>query len=455
MADFDFIVIGGGSGGIASARRAAAHGARVALIERGPLGGTCVNVGCVPKKVMWNAAQVAKAVHDAPSYGLQVDFSGLDWSELRRRRDRSIERLQGIYAANLESSGVTVLRGSARFTSSHTVEVEGQRLSAPHVLLATGSRPLLPVVPGATFGATSDDFFWLDQRPESVAVVGGGYVAVEVACTLLALGSKVTLLCRAERLLRHFDAVLGERLAEAMAKDGAQLHFGVTALRLERDDSGLIRVHTSDAVTRSFDWVLWAIGRAPVTQGLGLQSAGVELQASGHVRVDDFQNTTAAGVYALGDVSDRNGLTPVAIAAGRKLADRLFGGQAAARLEYVDIPSVIFSHPPIGTVGLSEAEACARYGAHNVRVYESRFTNLYYTVCDERRATEIKVVTRLPDEKLLGIHMIGLAADEVIQGFAVALKMGGTKADLDRTVAIHPTAGEELVTLTRHRLGAS
>jgi glutathione reductase (NADPH) len=186
-----------------------------------------------------------------------------------------------------------------------------------------------------------------------------------------------------------------------------------------------------------------------------LQSAGVELQASGHVRVDDFQNTTAAGVYALGDVSDRNGLTPVAIAAGRKLADRLFGGQAAARLEYVDIPSVIFSHPPIGTVGLSEAEACARYGAHNVRVYESRFTNLYYSVCDERRATEIKVVTRLPDEKLLGIHMIGLAADEVIQGFAVVLKMGGTKADLDRTVAIHPTAGEELVTLTRHRLGAS
>jgi glutathione reductase (NADPH) len=461
MTAFDYIVVGGGSGGIASARRAASHGAKVLLVERGHWGGTCVNVGCVPKKIMWTAASVAKAVDVAPDFGLGVTSRELDWPTLKRKRDAAVAHLRGLYEKGLSTAGVSTLQGSARFVASpsaaeHCIDVDGVRYSAPHVLIATGSHPYVPDVVGAELGSTSDDFFALTHQPRDVAIVGSGYIAVELTSTLLALGSKVTMLVRGQSLLSHFDGMLGPALAEELRKDGATLHFNTSVTALRRgtvSGAPTINAELNNGQTTEFDWLLWATGRSAVTDGLGLATIGVDLTRTGKVRVDHFQNTSVTGVYSVGDVAEGEMLTPVAIAAGRKLADRLFGGQPDAQLDHENIPSVIFSHPPIGTVGLAEAEAVARHGAEAIRVYESRFTNLFYAVCEDRRPTQIKLVTRLPEEKILGVHVIGLGADELIQGFAVAVKMGATKADFDRTVAIHPTAAEELVTMTKYRPG--
>jgi glutathione reductase (NADPH) len=320
-------------------------------------------------------------------------------------------------------------------------------------LIATGSQPVVPAIPGAELGSTSDDFFALEQQPGEVAIVGSGYIAMELASTLLALGSRVTMLVRGQQLLSHFDAMLGSALAEELRKDGATLRFNTSVAALDRGGAGRVRARLNNGETADFDWLLWAIGRGATTEGLGLPAAGVELTATGQIQVDASQNTSAAGIYALGDVTDAEKLTPVAIAAGRKLADRLFGGKSDSKLGHDNIPTVVFSHPPIGTVGISETEAVSRHGAEAIRVYESRFTNLYYALIQDRRPTHIKLVTRLPDERILGVHVIGLGADELIQGFAVAVKMGATKADFDRTVAIHPTAAEELVTMTQFRAG--
>lgn len=468
---FDYIVIGGGSGGIASARRAASYGAKVMLVERAHLGGTCVNVGCVPKKIMWTAASVAKAVQVAPDFGLDLDVRGLDWPALKRKRDAAVLHLRGLYEKGLSTAAVHTLRGTARLVTANTVEVAGVQYTAPHVLIATGSQPDVPSIAGADLGSTSDDFFALEQQPRDVAIVGSGYIAVEIASTLLALGSKVTMLVRGKSLLSHFDALLGAALAEELQKDGATLRFNTPVTALGRgtdparamspgEESRACRAPTVNAQLSNgeaveFDWLLWATGRRAVTEGLGLSALGVKLTNAGKISVDRFQDTSVTGVHALGDVAEGEMLTPVAIAAGRKLADRLFGGKPADALNHENIPSVIFSHPPIGTVGIGEAEAVARHGADTIRVYESRFTNLFYAVCQDRRPTHIKLVTRLPQEHILGVHVIGLGADELIQGFAVAVQMGATKADFDRTIAIHPTAAEELVTLTKYRSGRS
>jgi glutathione reductase (NADPH) len=458
---FDYIVIGGGSGGIASARHAASHGAKVMLVERAHLGGTCVNVGCVPKKIMWTAASVAKASQVASEFGFGcgtasgVRTDELDWALLKQKRDAAVQHLRGLYENGLSGVGVTTLRGTARLMAPNTVEVDGTRCSAPHILIATGSQPTVPAIPGALFGATSDDFFALEQQPREVAVVGSGYIAVELASTLLALGSRVTMLVRGPALLSHFDALLGNALADELRKDGVSLRLETGVTAVERTTDSKARAVLSTGETADFDWLLWAIGRSAVTEGLGLSAVGVELTPAGQIQVDAFQNTSAAGIYALGDVTAAEKLTPVAIAAGRKLADRLFGGKPDSKLDHDNIPTVIFSHPPIGTVGITEAAAVALHGVEAIRVYESRFTNLYYALLLDRRPTHIKLVTQLPEEKILGVHVIGLGADELIQGFAVAVQMGATKADFDRTVAIHPTAAEELVTLTKYRSGTA
>jgi glutathione reductase (NADPH) len=448
QAEFDYLVVGGGSGGIASARRAAALGARVLLVESGRLGGTCVNVGCVPKKVMFNAASVAEALGAAPDFGFDLSVRGLDFGVLRQRRDAYVTRLNDIYARNLDKAQVQLRRGRAQFEADGSVRVGTERLTAPHILVAVGGAPRWPRIPGAELGMVSDDIFALEHRPERLLIVGAGYIAVEFAGIFRALGTSVTLAYREAALLRHFDAMLGEALCEEMARQGIQREPYSVPLRLERTPDGNLRLHRQlGEALEGFDAVLWAIGRVPATAGLGLERLGITLSETGHIPVDAYQNSAAAGIYSVGDVTGHFELTPVAIAAGRRLAERLFGGQPEAKIEYENIPTVVFSHPPIGTVGLSEFQAREQYGDAAVKAYQARFTNLYYALGEHTPRTNIKLITVGPEERVVGLHVIGLGADELLQGFAVAIRMGATKSDFDRTLAIHPTAAEEVVTL--------
>lgn len=447
MESFDYLVIGGGSGGLASARRAAKYGAKVALVEAGRLGGTCVNVGCVPKKVMWNAASVAEMLGFAKDYGFDVEAPAFDWLKVKRSRDAYVERLNGIYQRNLDIDEVHLVRGFAKFVDAKTVEVGDQTLTAKHVLIATGGRPKIPKIPGAELGMTSDGFFELEHQPSCVAVAGAGYIAVELAGVFATLGTETTLLLRKEHPLRTFDSLLRETLLEAMLDQGISIETRKEIDRVEKMADGRLCLVSGDARLEGYDNLIWAIGRVPNTDKIGLETTGVDTDFDGHVKVDEFQNTNVEGVYALGDVAGKWLLTPVAIAAGRKLADRIFNGQEDARLEYEDIPTVVFSHPPIGTVGLTEEQADEQYGADAVKCYTARFTNMFYSPATKKHPTAMKVVTVGAKERVVGIHVIGLGADEMMQGFAVAVRMGATKADLDRTVAIHPTSSEELVTM--------
>ena len=442
---YDFLVIGGGSGGLAAAKRAASHGARAAVAEPAALGGTCVNVGCVPKKVMWNAAGIAEAFRDAPGYGFDGPAPELDWGRLVAARGAYIERLNGIHQRNLDVAGVAWLRGRGRLLGEGAVEVGGERYTAGHILIATGGQPRWPDIPGAELGITSDGFFGLERQPRRVAVVGAGYIAVELAGVLNSLGSEVTMLLRREHLLGGFDALLRETLMDEMSGAGVNFLTCIHMAAVEEADDGKVLVSEDGRRTGPFDEVVWAIGRDPNTEGLGLADAGVATGEDGTVTVDEWQDTGVEGIHALGDVTGPAPLTPVAIAAGRKLADRLFGGRPEARMDYADIPSVVFSHPPIGTVGLTEAEAEEAYGQGGYRVYTTTFKDMYYALLEHKVATAMKVITVGPQEKLAGIHVIGRGADEMIQGFATTLKAGGTMDDLRRTVAIHPTAGEEMV----------
>ncbi len=447
MEELDYLVIGGGSGGLASARRAALHGAKVGLIEAGKLGGTCVNLGCVPKKVMYNAAHLGTLLEDAADYGFDIERKGFDWKALKTSRDAYLARLNQIYARNLALDEVKRFSGRARFVDSGVVQVGDQRLCAKHILIAVGGSPRVPKLPGAELGITSDGFFALEQPPEWVAIVGAGYIGVELAGIFHALGSRVTLVLRGEKLLRNFEPVLREALLEEMTAVGIDIVSSFNVAALSPAEGNMLNLANDHGESFDcFDSVLWAIGRTPNTDDLGLERAGVRLDAEGHVIVDEWQNTNVDGVYAVGDVTGKVQLTPVAIAAGRKLADRLFGGDAEAKVDYNNVPTVVFSHPPIGTVGLTEDEARARFGG-SVKCYATRFDTIYHAVTRRKSKTVMKVVTAGPREKVVGIHVIGMGADEMIQGFAVALVMGATKADLDRTIAIHPTAAEELVTL--------
>ncbi|NNC24356.1 glutathione-disulfide reductase [Salinisphaera sp. USBA-960] len=448
-ASYDLIVLGGGSGGIATARRAAAHGANVLLVEPGRLGGTCVNVGCVPKKVMWHAADFAERAEHAVDYGFDGERPAHDWGRLVANRRTYIERLNGVYERNLRADGVEHVAGFGAFVAPRTVRVSGVDYAANHVLIATGGRAQRPSIAGAELGTDSDGFFEWQALPASVAIAGSGYIACELAGVLAELGSHVTLLLRREHVLRDFDAMLGEKLIEHLQAAGIDVQFNRETTALAKTSDGQVQATFTDGQTsQPFERFLWAVGREPNTADLGLETAGLEPNSSHAIEVDEWQDTRVPGVHALGDVTPAPELTPVAIAAGRNLADRLFGGQRDARLDYTNIPSVVFTHPPIGTVGLSEAVARRIYGDDAIRVYTSQYVALYHGVLNNKTASAMKLVCAGPDETVVGAHVIGDGADEMLQGIAVAVKMGATKADFDATVAIHPTSAEEFVTMT-------
>jgi glutathione reductase (NADPH) len=444
---YDLAVIGGGSGGLACAQRAAEYGAKVILMEPGRLGGTCVNVGCVPKKIMWNAAHLAHGLHDAAEYGFSVADYAHDWTLLKRKRDAYVVRLNGIYERNLLSRKVELHRAKARFTGPHTLEAGGRRIEASHIVIATGGRPALPPIPGCELGITSDGFFELETRPQRIVLVGSGYVAVELAGVFAALGSQVTLVLRGRAVLKDFDDMLGLALLRHFAAQGIEIVSTGHPAALRRLAGDSYELELRDGrVLKPLDAVLWAVGRVPHFEDLGLKAAGVEHDMHGFIRTDKFQETNVPGVYAIGDIAGRLALTPVAIAAGRRLSDRVFGGQSERFLDYENVPTVVFSHPPIGTVGLSEAAARERHG-ETVTTFVSRFVPLYHAMTSEKPLTEMKLVTVGPEQRIVGAHVIGPGADEMLQGFAVAVRMGATKRDFDDTVAIHPTSAEELVAM--------
>jgi len=440
----DYLVIGGGSGGIASARRAAQYGARVAVVEAARLGGTCVNVGCVPKKVMWSAAGIAETLHQAADYGFALDGVRLDWPRLVQARNAYVERLNGIYKELLDGSKVTLLRGHARFAGPDAVTVNGDTYRARHILIAAGGRPAVPALPGAQLGIDSDGFFALTEQPRRVVVIGAGYIAVELAGVLRALGSEVALTIRGDTVLRSFDTLVQGAVTGHLEAAGIAVQRGFVPAGIERRADGLAVLASDGRSVAGYDCVIWAVGRAPCSDDLGLELAGVSVDADGHIPVDAFQNTNVPGIHAVGDITGRAPLTPVAIAAGRRLADRLFDGQSERKLDYDNIPSVVFAHPPVGSVGLTEAQARAAHG-DAVRIYSTRFTDMYYALGSHRPQTVAKLVCVGPEERVVGMHVVGRGADEMTQGFAVAIKMGACKRDLDDTVAIHPTASEELV----------
>ncbi|NNL06605.1 MAG: glutathione-disulfide reductase [Gammaproteobacteria bacterium] len=442
---YDLIAIGAGSGGLAVAERAAAYGKKVAVIDGGAIGGTCVNNGCVPKKVMWYAAQIAHAVDDASSFGISATRGDTDWTRLINAREQYIDNINRYWHGYVADSGIDTIEGYARFVDATTVTVNGQNITADHIVVATGGQPIVPPLPGAELGITSDGFFNLKELPRKVAVIGGGYIGIELSGMLHALGSDVSLFAMEDRLLSQFDPMISEELQAQMQSSGIDVHTAFLVNALEQTDAG-IAVHGANSQLDGFDTVIWAVGRRPNTRNLGLDAAGVETQPNGVIPVDDHGNTNVGGIYAVGDVIGKICLTPVAIAAGRKLADRLFNSAAYSPLDYINIPTVVFAHPPIGTVGLNENEARQRYG-NNVKVYSSRFTPMRYALGGHGASSAMKLVCAGRDEKIVGIHLIGDGVDEMLQGFAVAVNMGATKADFDRTIAIHPSSAEELVTM--------
>lgn len=446
---FDYICIGGGSGGIASANRAARYGAKVALIEAKDLGGTCVNVGCVPKKVMWHGAQVAEAIKlYAKDYGFDATLNNFNWSTLVESRQAYIGRIHQSYDRVLGNNKIEVIRGFAKFVDAKTVEVNGEHYTADHILIAVGGRPSIPDVPGAEYGIDSNGFFGLQEQPKRVAVIGAGYIAVEIAGVLHALGSETHLFCRKQSPIRSFDPMVIETLMEVMKEEGPTLHTNSVPKEIVKEADGSLTLHLENGNSQNVDTLIWAIGRHPATDAINLAATGVEINDRGYIKVDEFQQTNVPGIYCVGDIMEGGiELTPVAVKAGRQLSERLFNNKPDAKMDYNLVPTVVFSHPPIGTIGLTEPEAIEQYGEDNVKVYSSSFTAMYTAVTAHRQPCRMKLVCAGPDEKVVGLHGIGFTVDEMIQGFAVAMKMGATKADFDSVVAIHPTGSEEWVTM--------
>jgi glutathione reductase (NADPH) len=442
---FDLIVVGGGSGGLAVAEKAAAFGRRVAVIEPAKLGGTCVNNGCVPKKIMWYAANLAHAVDDANAFGISASRGATDWQKLVGGREAYIHRIHAYWNDYVDDSGITRIDGSARFVDARTVEVEGKLCTAEHIVVATGGQPIVPPVPGAELGITSDGFFALTEQPRRVAIIGAGYIGVELAGVLRALGSEVSVVALEKRVLATFDTMISDVLLDEMRKQGIALHLGFEVAALAKTDAGIALDAHDGTRLDGFDCVIWAVGRTPNTRALDLEKAGVELRANGIVPTDEYQNTSVPGIYAIGDITGRTPLTPVAIAAGRRLAERLFDDQPSRKVDYANVPSVVFAHPPVGTVGLTEQQARERH--RRVTVYQTDFTPMRHALSQHGVTTAMKLVCVGEEQRVAGIHLVGDNVDEMLQGFAVAVKMGATKADFDNTIAIHPVSAEELVTM--------
>ncbi|WP_392561550.1 glutathione-disulfide reductase [Orbus sturtevantii] len=445
---YDYIAIGGGSGGIASANRAASYGKKCAIIEAKELGGTCVNVGCVPKKIMWYGAQIAEAIKNyGPDYGFDTTINQFSWQKLIESRTAYIDRIHQSYDRVLMNNKVDVIKGYAKFIDQKTVEVNGEQYTADHILIAVGGVPFIPNIPGAEYGITSDGFFDLAEQPKRVAVVGAGYVACEIAGVLHALGSEVHQFVRKDTPLRSFDPMLIYTLMGVIKEEGQQLHSGAIPKSVEKNSDGSLCLQLENGEKYEVDCLIWAVGRKPATEKMNIEVTGLKLNNSGFIEVDKYQNTNIAGIYSVGDDTGAIALTPVAVAAGRRLSERLFNNKPNEHLDYSNVPTVIFTHPPIGTVGLTEPEAIETYGRDNIKTYQSSFTAMYTAVTQHRQPCKMKLVCAGKDEKIVGIHGIGYGMDEILQGFAVALKMGATKQDFDNTIAIHPTAAEEFVTM--------
>ncbi len=442
--DFDLFTIGAGSGGVRASRIAAAHGARVAVAEERYLGGTCVNVGCIPKKLLVYASEFGDAFADAAGFGWAPGHPSFDWQKLIANKDREIERLNGVYERLLTGAGARVIRGRAELLDPHTIAIDGARITANHVLVATGGWPTVPQVAGADLGITSNEAFHLERMPRRPLIVGGGYIGVEFAGIFHGLGAQVTLVHRGPVFLRGFDDDLRHTLAEEMRKREFELHFGAVIGKMEPKSADVVRVTLGDGTVLEADLVLWATGRSPNSNGLGLERVGVATDRSGAVIVNEYSQSSVPNIYAIGDVTNRRNLTPVAIAEGHALADTLFGGRPRS-VDYDNIPSAVFSQPPIGTVGLTEAEARERYGG--VDVYKSAFRPLKHTLSGRDERAFMKLVVDQKSGRVLGAHMLGPDAGEIVQGLAIALKCGATKAQFDATIGIHPTAAEEFVTM--------
>ena len=441
--DFDLFVIGAGSGGVRASRMSAGYGARVAVAEASDLGGTCVNLGCVPKKLMVYASSFSAAATDAAGFGWTVPTRTFDWATLIANKDREIERLNGIYRGLLEGSGVQIIKGRARLLDRNTIEVNGERFTSERVLVATGGRPFIPPIPGAELGITSDQVFHLDKQPKKIAIMGGGYIAVEFAGIFNGLGTEVMLNYRGPVFLRGFDDDIRSTLADEMTKRGIDLRFNSLVERIEcAGDRYAVTMNSGEVIEA--DELLCAIGRVPNTAGLGLEEIGVDLTDRGAIVVDDNLESSVSGIYAIGDCIDRVALTPVALAEGMAIAEALFNDNPTV-VDYTNIPSAVFSQPNIGTVGLTEAEA--RADGFDVEIYRSTFRPMVHTMSGRNEKTMMKLVVDRKSDRVLGIHMVGPEAGEIIQGMAVALKAGATKATFDSTIGIHPTAAEEFVTM--------
>ena len=443
--DFDLFVIGAGSGGVRAARFAAGFGAKVAVAESRYLGGTCVNVGCVPKKLLVYGAHFADDFEQAAGFGWSLEDAQFDWGQLIANKNREIERLNGIYRNLLVNSGVTLLEGHARLTGAHEVEVDGQLYSAEHILIATGGWPQIPDIPGKELAISSNEAFYLKDLPKRVLVVGGGYIAVEFAGIFQGLGAKTSLLYRGDLFLRGFDGSVREHLKEELEKRGMDLQFNSDIQRIERQDDGSLKATLKDGRELVADCVFYATGRRPMLDNLGLENTGVELDPRGFIRVDDLYQTTAPSILAIGDVIGRVQLTPVALAEGMAVARRLFKPEQYRPVDYQNIPTAVFSQPPIGTVGLTEEQALEQ--GHKVQIFESRFRPMKLTLTEVQEKTLMKLVVDAETDRVLGCHMVGPDAGEIIQGLGIALKAGATKQQFDETIGVHPTAAEEFVTL--------
>ena len=442
--DFDLFTIGGGSGGVRASRMAAGYGARVAIAEADRFGGTCVNVGCIPKKLFAYAAHFRDDFRDAASFGWTLGEPSFDWRTLLANKDREIARLNGVYERVLVNAGVRILRGRATLRDAHTVELGGRSYSARYVLVATGSWPQVPQIPGREHAITSNEAFHLERLPASVVVVGGGYIALEFASIFRGLGVETTLAYRGPRLLRGFDAELGTRIAEEMRAKGVAIRLDASPARIERVADGTLELAYQDGARERAGAVMFATGRRPNTRGLGLEAAGVALDADGAVVVDAYLKSSVDSIYALGDVTHRMNLTPVATAEGMALARTLFRGEPTA-LDYANVPTAVFANPNLAAVGLSEEKARERHG--EVEVYKASFRALKHTLAGSDERTFMKLVVDARSQRVLGAHMIGPDAGEIIQGIAIAVKLGATKAQFDSTIGIHPTAAEEFVTM--------
>lgn len=447
--DFDLFVIGAGSGGVRASRFAAGFGARVAVAESRYLGGTCVNVGCVPKKLLVYGAHVAEELEQARGFGWSLQGAQFDWPTLIGNKSREIQRLNGIYRNLLINSGVTLLEGHARILGPHEVEVNGQRHSAEHILIAVGGWPQVPDIPGKELAITSQEAFALEQLPRRVLVVGGGYIAVEFASIFNGLGAQTALLYRGERFLRGFDEAVRSHLEEELGKKGLDLQFNSDIAAIERQADGSLRASLRDGRVLEADCVFYATGRRPMLDGLGLENAGVALDARGYIAVDDEYRTSVPSILAIGDVIGRVQLTPVALAEGMAVARRLFRPEEYRPVDYTLIPTAVFSLPNIATVGLTEQQALEQ--GHRLKVFESRFRPMKLTLGGGEERTLMKLVVDADSDRVLGCHMVGPEAGEIVQGLAVAMKAGATKAVFDDTIGIHPTAAEEFVTLRTPR----